>query len=63
MDRLSLIEPGAVDIEGTMARAMEGTGAVAPTHPQFRWARPDDVEGRIEIAAVDGHFSVFRLPV
>jgi hypothetical protein len=59
MDRLSLIEPAAVDIEG----AMEGTGAVAPAHPQFRWARPDDVEGRVEIAAVDGHFSGFRLPV
>jgi hypothetical protein len=57
MDRLWLIEPAAVDIEGTM----EGTGAIAPAHPQIRWARPDDVEA--EIGAVDGHFSGFRLPV
>jgi hypothetical protein len=35
MDRLSLIESGAVDIEGTMARAMEGTGVGAPAHPQI----------------------------
>jgi hypothetical protein len=63
MDRLSLIKAEAVDIEGTMASAMERTGAVAPAHPQFRWARPDDIGGRVEIAAVDEHFSGFRLPV
>jgi hypothetical protein len=67
MDRLSLIKAEAVDIEGTMAGTMagtmEGTGAAAAAHSQFRWDRPDDVEGRVEIGAVDGHFSGFRLPV
>jgi len=63
MDRLSLIKAEAVDIEGTMAGTMEGTGAAEAAHSQFRWDRPDDVEGRVEIGAVDGHFSGFRLPV
>jgi hypothetical protein len=63
MDRLWLIKAEAVDIEGTMASTMEGTGAAAAARPQFRWARPDDVEGRVEIGAMDGHFSGFRLPV
>ncbi len=47
------VEPEAVDIEGA--------GAAEVAHPQFRMARPDDVEGRIENGAVNGHFIGFQI--
>jgi hypothetical protein len=61
MDRLWLIKAEAVDIEGTMASTMEGTGAAAAARPQFRWARPDDVEGRVEIWSRGWAFLGFQI--
>jgi hypothetical protein len=46
-----------------MDRLCRGTAPPPPPADGGAADRLDDVEGRIEIGAVNGHFSVFRLPV